>query len=277
MKKNIKKKAAGFMAILMLVSGLGISGCGGEKSQSLYDQIKERGTLRVGMNAEFAPYEFHMNVDGKDQIVGLDISLAQAIADDLGVDLKIQEMEFSPLIQNLNAGQVDIVISALVPSEERKKQVDFSDIYFHDTNVAMISADKKDQFKTIDDLKGARICYQLGSYQEGITKEVFGEDGLTVLDSTNTILLELQADQIDAFITSTIVAEQAMAASPENYSYIESDELQTDTDGCAVAVPKGQEELVDKINDTIARLQDSGEMDAYVEKACEQAANNVEE
>lgn len=261
----------------MLVCGLGLSGCGEEESDSLYDQIIERGTLRVGMNAEFAPYEFHINVDGTDQVVGLDVSLAQAIADDLGVELEIQEMEFSPLIQNLNAGQVDIVISALVPSDERKEQVDFSDIYFYDSNVAMLSADKADQFETIDDLVGTRICYQLGSYQEEITKEIFGEDDLTVLDSTNTILLQLQADQIDAFITSKIVAEQAMAASPENYSYIESDQLQTDTDGCAVAIPKGQEELVEIINDTIARLQESGEMDAYVEEACELAADNVEE
>lgn len=272
-----KRRLAGFMAALMMVSGLGLGGCGAEESGSLYEQIQERGTLRVGMNAEFAPYEFHMNIDNKDQVVGLDVSLAQAIADDLGVDLEIQEMEFSPLIQNLNAGQVDIVISALVPSEERKQQVDFSDIYFYDSNVALISADKADQFRSIEDLMGTRICYQLGSYQEAITKEVFGDEELTVLDSTNTILLGIQADQIDAFITSTIVAEQAMAASPDNYTCIESDQLQTDTDGCAVAVPKGEEDLVEKINETIQRLVDSGEMDAYVEEACEQAANNVGE
>lgn len=273
----MRKRMAGLLTAVMLVIGTVLSGCGAQEETSLYDEIQERGTLRVGMNAEFAPYEFHINEDGEDKVVGLDVSLAQKIADDMGVELEIQEMEFSPLIQNLNAGQVDIVISAMVPSEERREQVDFSDIYYYDSNVAMISAEKADQYESLDDLMGSRICYQMGSYQEDITKSIFGEDNLTVLDSTNTILLELQADQIDAFITSTIVAEQAMAASPQNYNYIEDEQLQTDTDGCAVAVPKGQEDLLEQINQTIAEVQESGEMDTYVKEACTLAAENVEE
>ncbi|MBO5469389.1 MAG: transporter substrate-binding domain-containing protein [Lachnospiraceae bacterium] len=276
MRKLARKMVVGIMTGVMLFGCLTLGGCGKKEEQSVYEKIQKDGKLVVGMNAEFAPFEFHMNVDGEDQVVGLDISLAEQIAKDLGVELEIKEMEFDPLIQNLKAGQVDVVISALVPSEERKQQVDFSDVYFSDSNVALINANKASEYKSIDDLKGARICYQLGSYQEDVTKQVFGEDNLTVLDSTNTILLALKADQIDAFITSKTVAEQAMAAD-KDYSYVESDTLRTEEDGCAVAIPKGEEELQKAINDTIKRLTDSGEMDQYVKDACELAAKNVEE
>ena len=276
MRKLARKMVVGVMTGVMLFGCLTLGGCGKKEKESVYDKVKEDGKLVVGMNAEFAPFEFHMNVDGEDKVVGLDISLAEQIAKDLGVEVEIKEMEFDPLIQNLKAGQVDVVISALVPSEERKQQVDFSDVYFADTNVALINKNKEGEYKSIDDLKGARICYQLGSYQEDVTKQVFGEDNLTVLDSTNTILLALKADQVDAFITSKTVAEQAMAAG-EDYSYIEADELCTEQDGCAVAIPKGEEELQKAINDTIKRLTDSGEMDQYVKDACELAAKNVEE
>lgn len=276
MKKVIRRVAAGIMAGIMLTGCFLAGGCGKEETKSVYEQIQERGKLIVGMNAEFAPFEFHMNIDGEDQVVGLDIALAEEIAKDLGVELEIKEMEFDPLIQNLKAGQVDIVISALVPSEKRKQQVDFTDIYFTDSNVALINADKADQFKSVDDLMGGRICYQLGSYQEDITKEVFGEEGLTVLDSTNTILLTLKADQIDAFITSKTVAEQAIAAD-NSYSYVEDERLNTEEEGCAVAIPKGESELQAKLNETIKRLQDSGEMDKFVEDACGLAAENVTE
>lgn len=276
MRKLARKMVVGIMTGVMLFGCLTLGGCGKKEEQSVYEKIQKDGKLVVGMNAEFAPFEFHMNVDGEDQVVGLDISLAEQIAKDLGVELEIKEMEFDPLIQNLKAGQVDVVISALVPSEERKQQVDFSDVYFSDSNVALINANKASEYKSIDDLKDARICYQLGSYQEDVTKQVFGEDNLTVLDSTNTILLALKADQIDAFITSKTVAEQAMAAD-KDYSYVESDTLRTEEDGCAVAIPKGEEELQKAINDTIKRLTDSGEMDQYVKDACELAAKNVEE
>lgn len=276
MRKLARKMVVGIMTGVMLFGCLTLGGCGKKEEQSVYEKIQKDGKLVVGMNAEFAPFEFHMNVDGEDQVVGLDISLAEQIAKDLGVELEIKEMEFDPLIQNLKAGQVDVVISALVPSEERKQQVDFSDVYFSDSNVALINANKTSTYKSIDDLKGARICYQLGSYQEDVTKQVFGEDNLTVLDSTNTILLALKADQIDAFITSKTVAEQAMAAD-KDYNYVESDTLRTEEDGCAVAIPKGEEELQKAINDTIKRLTDSGEMDQYVKDACELAAKNVEE
>lgn len=274
MKKMMKRVTTLAAIMMMLIFTLVLSGCGKKEDKSVYKQIKEKGTIVVGMNAEFAPFEFHINENGKDKVVGIDRSLAEEIAKDLGVELEIKEMEFDPLIQNLKAGQVDVVISALVPSEKRKQQVDFSDVYFTDSNVALINKQKSNEFTSIDSLKGQRVCYQLGSYQEDITKKVFGESNLTVLDSTNTILLTLKSNQIDAFITSKTVAKQAIAAD-DNYSYIESSELSNGVDGCAVAIPKGESELQNKINETIKKLQDNGTMEQFFEDASSIAAKNV--
>lgn len=117
----MKRFAAGFLAATLALSltacGGGSSSSSGESSEgedtSLSD-IQKRGKLIVGMNAEFAPYEFHIMENGEDKLVGMDIEIAQAIADDMGVELEIKELAFDALITALNAGQVDILISGLV-------------------------------------------------------------------------------------------------------------------------------------------------------------------
>ena len=92
--------------------------------------VQEKGKLVVGTSADYAPYEFHTMIDGKDSIVGFDIEIAKALAADLGVELEIQDIGFDGLIQALNSKKIDVVISGLTPTEERKQSVDFSVIYY---------------------------------------------------------------------------------------------------------------------------------------------------
>lgn len=104
----MKRLAALVLAALMI---LGMTACGQKKdeSKSKLDQIKEAGVLVVGTSADYSPFEFHTQVDGQDTIVGIDISICQYIADQLGVQLKVVDMNFDNLVMGLKNGDFDIV------------------------------------------------------------------------------------------------------------------------------------------------------------------------
>ena len=139
-----KKFAALLLALMMILS---LAACGSKSddsaqgssdgdaspddtAKSKIEQIKEAGVLVMGTSADYPPNEFHTEVDGKDTIVGFDVAIAQYIADDLGVELKVVDMSFDNLCINLAKGDFDIVIAGMASTEERLKSVDFSDPYF---------------------------------------------------------------------------------------------------------------------------------------------------
>ena len=103
------------------------------KTKDALSTIKDNKKVIVGLSADYAPYEFHAMVDGKDQTVGFDVDLAKEVAKDMGVELELKEMDFDALIGALKAGQIDMIISGMNPDDERKKQIDFSDIYYEVT------------------------------------------------------------------------------------------------------------------------------------------------
>ena len=114
--------------LLALVTLLSLTACAGKEdtASSALDQIKQKGELVVGTSADYPPYEFHAEVDGKDTIVGFDMEIAQAIADKLGVSLKIVDMSFDNLLMSLANDEFDLVIAGLSADEERRKTTDFS-------------------------------------------------------------------------------------------------------------------------------------------------------
>ncbi len=93
-------------------------------------QVQAKKTLVLGTSPDYAPYEFLVNKNGKNKIVGMDIQVAQKLADDLGVKLVVKSMDFDALLVGLETGKVDMVISAMSPTDERSKSVDFSDVYY---------------------------------------------------------------------------------------------------------------------------------------------------
>ena len=96
------------------------------ETDSAYSAIKKRGVLVVGLSADYAPFEFHATVQGRDQIVGFEVSMAKQIAKDLGVKLQIKEMGFDGLIGAVQTGKIDVIISGINATPDREKVVDFS-------------------------------------------------------------------------------------------------------------------------------------------------------
>ena len=140
--------------------------------EDMLDVIKEKGTLVVGLSADYAPYEFHAMIDGKDEIVGFDLEIAKEIANALDVKLEILEMEFDALVTALPAGKVDMVISGMNPTPERAEVVDFSEIYYVSQHGVLVSAENKDKYSSMKDLEGLKVGAQLGSTQAELAKEI---------------------------------------------------------------------------------------------------------
>lgn len=242
-------------------------------------KIKERGTLIVGINADYAPYGFHANVDGKDEIQGIDVMVAEQVAKDMGVKLQLLESNFDMLISELQAGQCDVVISCLSPTEDRKKQIDFSEAYSEDKVVAAIRKEDADQYHTFDDLKGKKIGCAYGTIQESLVKKQLPDEDVEYREGMAELFLELSAGQVDAVVSTESVIKMAMEKNPDlqiaEGSEFDASLLGMDGgEGAAVGIRKNSQSVVDSVNATIERLKKSGELDTYMDKACALAAQN---
>lgn len=282
MKKGLMKKIIA-TAVLGIMT-IGLAGCGSSNDKNsasktdLLEKIQKNGKLVVGMSADYAPYEFHyIDENGKDVIGGFDVDIANEIANKIGVNLVIQEMDFDALVSALPAGKVDLVISGMNPTEERAKVVDFSEVYYNSKHGILVRAEDADKYQTFADLEGAKVGVQLGSTQEKIAKTEIPNVNLQQLSNINNLILELKAGKVDAIVMEKPVAEMAVKSNPE--LAVGKPIYEEQTGGNAVGIAKNNPQLLAKVNEVITELNESGKMDEYIEKANELAAtaNIVEE
>ena len=282
MKKGLMKKIIA-TAVLGIMT-MGLAGCGSSNDKNsasktdLLEKIQKNGKLVVGMSADYAPYEFHyIDENGKDVIGGFDVDIANEIANKIGVDLVIQEMDFDALVSALPAGKVDLVISGMNPTEERAKVVDFSEVYYNSKHGILVRAEDADKYQTFADLEGAKVGVQLGSTQEKIGKTEIPNVNLQQLSNINNLILELKAGKVDAIVMEKPVAVMAVKSNPE--LAVGKPIYEEQTGGNAVGIAKNNPQLLAKVNEVITELNESGKMDEYIAKANELAAtaNIVEE
>lgn len=269
MKSGIIKK---LVAVAMMgIMSIGLAGCGEKKDA--FDTIKEKGTVIVGLSADYAPYEYHALIDGKDEIIGFDVDIAKSIASDLGVELKIQEMEFGSLIEALQQGKIDMVISGMTPKEERKQAVDFSDIYYTAEQAFIVSENNKDVYKTLDDLKGKKVGAQLGSIQADIANGIEGAQ-VKLLTEVSTLMLEVKNGNLDAVIVEVPVANLAAQTNPG--LFVAEEHITDEDGGSAIALPKESPKLLEAVNASLKKLMDEDKISEFVQKAVEQVKYKVE-
>lgn len=277
MKKGIIKNV--IVTGLISIMAVGLAGCGNSATKKedtgVLDSIKESGKLVVGLSADYAPYEFHIIENGQDKIVGFDVSLAKEIADELDVELEIKEMDFDALITALPAGKVDMVISGMNPTEKRKKAVDFSDIYYTANHGILVRAEDVDKYTNFSDLDGLKVGAQLGSTQAELASTLIKDANLQLLSNVNNLILELKSGKVDAVVMEVGVAQMAVKNNPElavgKPVYEETDS------GNAIAIAKGNEDLVKIVNGVISRITEDGTMNKYIEEATILSSEAVEE
>ncbi|WP_426334959.1 ABC transporter substrate-binding protein/permease [Paenibacillus silvae] len=226
--------------------------------------------LVLGTSADFAPYEFHKVINGKDEIVGFDIAIAKEIAKDLGAELVIEDMGFDGLLPALQSGRVDLVISGMTPTDERKKSIDFSEPYYKSKQVIMIRNVDKDKYPDMKALENAKIGVQKGSIQETIGQKIPGAK-LTSLDKISDIVLQLQTKRVDAAIVEDTVAagylDDMIGLAPAV-----PDEEQVEA---AIGIRKGNTELLTAVNQTLERLKSEDKINQMVTDASLLMADRV--
>ena len=238
--------------------------------------IKAAGELVVGTSADYPPYEFHTEIDGKDTIVGFDIAIAQAFADELGVELKLVDMAFESLLISLQNGDFDLVMAGLTPDEERAKTVDFTDVFFHNKQIVIIRAEDADKYVTTEDMAGTTLGVQAGTVQETIAADLTDENKVVKLKKFPELIMELKTGKVDGVCTNTMVASAYVSAHPD--LLCQDIGIVWDNTGFAGAIQKGDNgEFMAFLNETIAKLQEDGSIDRFVAEAQELANASSED
>ncbi|EOB7284193.1 polar amino acid ABC transporter inner membrane subunit [Staphylococcus aureus] len=230
-----------------------------------WEKIKERGELRVGLSADYAPMEFEHTVNGKTEYAGVDIDLAKKIAKDNNLKLKIVNMSFDSLLGALKTGKIDIIISGMTSTPERKKQVDFSDSYMMTKNIMLVKKDKVNEYKDIKDFNNKKVGAQKGTEQEKIAQTEIENASITSLSRLPDVILALKSGKVEGAVVEKPVAEAYLKQNPKlGISNVKFNEEEKDT---VIAVPKDSPKLLSQINKTIKKVKDKGLIDKYMTNA----------
>lgn len=259
---KFKKVILGGFALLAI---LGLAACSSSSNDSL-SAIKEKGKIVVATSPDYAPFEFQTLVDGKNQVVGADMDLAKAIADELGVKLEISTMSFDNVLTSLQTGKSDIAISGLAVTDERKKSFDFSDSYY-DTKISLLvrKADL-DKYATLTSFDGVKVAAQKGSIPENMVKDQLPKANLISLTNMGEAINELKNGQVEAVNLDEPVA-LSYAAQNEDLAVAKVALKTTDGDANAVAMKKDSKELQEAVNKAIKKVRDANQYEEYLQNA----------
>lgn len=218
------------------------------------------GTLKLATSADYPPYEFIDTSSGSQEIIGFDVDIAKAITEQLGYSLTIDNVDFNALIPTLQSGRADFVMAGMVPTEERKQNVDFTQLYYEAKNT--IISKKGSGYTDVEALNGKTVGVQLGSTQEQRAKEIQGAK-IKPLNRVNEIIQELKAGRIDAAIVEDTIAKGYAKDSPD----LEFHEIPNvpGKSGSAIAFPKGSP-LVTEFDSVITEMKANGKIDELVLK-----------
>ena len=290
---KLKKLLATGLAAIMVMGLVGCSSSSKSSSASAssaassstekvdkLEEVKKAGVLRMGTSADYSPYEFHTVIDGKDTIVGFDTTIVEEVAKDMGVKVEYTDMDFDGLLGALNADKVDVVLACMTPDETRKKSVDFSELYYEDSNVCIVRKGDEDIVKSADDLKDLKVGVQSGTTQASYVTEDLGITEAKQLKRVPDLMLELQNKNIDVIVTGRNVA-QINIGQYDGLVIGNTEVGQEVAETSAVAVKKADDKVdntafIESINKTIKRLQDEGKIDKYMQDALKLADKQEE-
>lgn len=270
----MKKIIAVILSVCMLVCVA--TGCGSAADLQNVDAIKKAGELVVYTNSGFAPYEYPSN--GK--VVGVDMDIAQAIADKLGVKLVIEDVNFETIITAIQSGKGALGLAGITVTDERKESVDFSDTYSTSIQYIITPADKT--VEKIEDLAGLTIGTQTGTtgsftVEDAIkgtqdddgnhVKGVLEDTGAKMVDYENAFLaaVALEAGKIDAVVVDKLPAEIIEKQYNGKFKIVElvyADGSKTN-EQYAIAIAKGNDSLRELVNEVLKELKDNGKIDEW--------------
>lgn len=251
----MKKFITGSMVLLMIV---GLAGCGGDKK----DDAKKKEVV-VYTNSGYKPYEM---VDAKGNLYGFDIDVMNEAAKIAGYKVKWEDVDFDGIVPSVKQGKADIGIAGITMTDERKKQVDFSDVYYVDKDDQNYVLTTKDSgIHTTADIKGKKIGTQMGTIQETILNSIAKQYDLKLdkRKSYSDLVLELKKGVVDAMVLEKSVAQELQ----EDNKGLVSFKLDAGgkLEGNAMIFKKGSK-LKDEFNKAIQVMKDNGQMQNLAKK-----------
>lgn len=257
-------KAFTTLALALLVVG-GAAGCG---KQSQYQQIKNKKTLTVATSADYAPFEFPVMKNGHKHIVGLDIMISQQIAKSMGVKLKVNNMEFPSILNEVKNNKADMAIGGIIETKQRKKVIDFSKPYFKEKNVLLVKKADANNFNHISDVKGKEVGAQQSSTQVTVAKRDFKGEKLVQESLVTSLTTDLKSGKLNGVVLAKTVADEYVKNHPDQYAIAKLNmKAPADLTNIAIALPKNQPELKKKVNKEITHLQKTGQINKMYAKA----------
>lgn len=234
------------VALVLVLTACMFGGCG----------KKDKKTLTMATNAYFPPYEYY---DG-DDIVGIDVEIAQAIADKLDMKLKVEDMEFDSIITAVTAGKADIGLAGMTVTEDRLKSINFSDSYAKGVQVVIVK--EGSDIQSIDDLAGKKIGVQLATTGDIYATDDFGSECVEQYNKGNDAVMALVSGKVDAVIIDNEPAKSFVAANA-GLVILETEYV---TEDYAACIAKDNTELLEKVNDALAELKADGTLQKIIDK-----------
>ena len=266
MKKFLALMLAMLMALSLVACGGGNNAADDNNANDGDDAAMTK--LVLGTSADYAPFEF-MYPDESGEMVygGIDVSVAQYIADEMGVELQVENMGFDYLLTSLDKGDFDIVLAAMEATPDRLENADFSDPYYTDVPPAiLVKADKADQYKTLADFNGKSIGAQTATTKLDMVNDIEGANPVA-LQSVLDLVNELVYDKVDAILVDGGVAKQYAEANADLVIADASGELGEPAPYC-VAVQKGDPKgLLPAINAAIAKMNEANMLETFIADA----------
>lgn len=293
MKKKMKKLFAALLSMSCVLCMLG--GCGSGSSEPTVStaeetagasaetaseetgkiaEIKKAGVLVMGTASGYPPYEF-VSMEHGGEVIGIDVAFGQVIADELGVKLKVQDMVFSELITSLAEGKCDIAIAGMKETEERAKTIDFSNVYITDEQCMIIRKEDADLYTNLEDFTGKRIGVEMGRSSEELAKTEIPEVNLNSLSKIADLFMELKNGKIDGIVTSRVVGRQYVVSN-DDLATCDTVKFNNSEKKLSCGIAKGNEDLVELVNEVIKKCQDDGSFEAWIDEYSAQAAKEAE-
>jgi len=260
-RKSFKALLLGLAALLLAVTA---AGCGGNSGQQQGDQGGGAAKPKyvVATEASFAPFEFRDEKSGK--FTGFDIELMEALAAEQGFEVEFKDMGFDGIIAAVTTGNVDMAISAISIDDDRRQQVNFSLPYYQSGLCVAVRADN-DTIKGFADLSGKRIAAQIGTTGAKYAKNNIEGARVTEYNTVNDAFMELINGGVDAFVNDYPVSAYFIQQGNNREKVkIVGDLANSELYG--IAIPKGNTELLEKVNEGLRKLKENGKFDEIYQR-----------
>ena len=260
-------KKISLIIAMALITTLILAGCGTKNSTEGTKEAADDGTIKVGLECEYGPFNWTQMDDSNDGVPiegnaefagGYDVEIAKKLAEGLGKELVIVKVEWDGLVPALTSGKIDAIIAGMSPTAERKETIDFSDNYYKSDLVMVVKkGGSYENATSIKDFTGAKITAQLNTFHYTVIDQIDGVDKQEAMDNFPAMRVALESGMIDGYVSERPEGVSAQTAN-ENFKMLEfTDGFETSDDDTAVAVglTKGSK-LKDKINEVLSGISE---------------------